>query len=149
MGVEVRHIKTPLRGPGPLRLETGFDPRVVIVPVVPGGSPALLEAAVASGNRGVVVLGFGAGNVPQSGWPAAIRRAVDGGVAVVLRSHCHRGKVDLGSYEGGKAALDAGALSSGSMTLECTTVKLMHTLHRAEGEALRAMYALDVAGEGS
>lgn len=149
MGVEVRPIKTPLRQPGPLRLELGFDPRVLVLPVVPGATPRALEAAVDAGYRGVVVLGFGAGNLPQAGWPGAIRAATDQGVAVVLRSHCHRGRVDLGSYEGGRAALDAGAIPSGAMTLECATVKLMHTLHRAEGEALRALYAADAVGEGT
>ncbi len=149
MGVEVRPIKTPLRPVGPLRLELGFEPRVAIVPVVPGAGPSMLEAAVKRGMRGVVVQGFGAGNVPQEGWPGALAAAVQAGVAVVVHSHCHRGKVDLRAYVGGRAALAAGVMSSGTMTLECATVKLMHGLARFAGEELRAYYASDVAGEGA
>ncbi len=149
MGVEVRPIKTPLRQVGPLRLELGFDPRVAIVPVVPGAGPALLEAAVERGMRGVVVQGFGAGNVPQDLWPGALAEAVRAGVAVVVHSHCHRGKVDLQAYVGGRAALAAGVMASGTMTIECATVKLMHGLARHGGEDLRAYYNRDVAGEGA
>lgn len=149
MGVEVRPIKMPLRPAGPLRLELGFDSRVAIVPVAPGAGPSMLEAAVDRGMRGVVVQGFGTGNVPQEGWPGALAAAVRAGVAVVVHSHCHRGKVDLRAYVGGRAALAAGVMSSGTMTLECATVKLMHGLARAQGEELRAYYTSDVAGEGA
>jgi L-asparaginase len=121
----------------------------MVVPVVPGSSPALLEAAVERGARGVVVEGFGSGNLPQEGWPGAVRRALDAGVAVVVRSQCHRGRVDLSAYVGGRAALAAGAMSSGAMTAECSTVKLMHLLERTSGEELRGRYGVDVAGEGA
>lgn len=150
MGVDIRKIKTPLVPHGAFRLEAGFERRVGIVPVVPGSSPAMLDAAVATGLRGVLVEGFGAGNVPQSGWPGAIKRAADAGVAVVIGSQCSRGRVDLKAYEGGRAALDCGALGAGSMTSECATVKLMHLLARSPDHAtLAAAFRTDIAGEGS
>ena len=150
MGVDVRKIKTPLQPHGPFQLQPGFEHRVGIVPVVPGSTPALLETAVATGLRGVVVEGFGAGNVPQAGWPGAIRGAVDAGVAVVIGSQCARGRVDLQAYEGGRAALDCGAMGASAMTRECATVKLMHLLARSRDRAvIAAAFGTDVAGEGS
>lgn len=150
MGVDVRSIKTPLRPTEPFRLCPGFERRVGIVPVVPGSAPALLDAAVATGLRGVVVEGFGAGNVPQVGWPDAILRAIQAGVAVVIGSQCARGRVDLLAYEGGKAALDAGAMGAGSMTRECAVVKLMHLLELGlTGRELATAFSTDIAGEGS
>lgn len=150
MGVECRAI-TPVRRPhGPFRLGAGFDDRVAVVDVVPGTRPEVIEAAVSVGVHGLVVRGFGAGNVPRSGWPAAIRAATDAGVPVALMSQCARGTVDLTAYEGGRAALDAGALPTGAMTLEAATVKLMYLL--AQGGSLpelRKRYTTDIAGEGA
>lgn len=150
MGLEVL-TRTPARRPkGPFAPVFGFEGDVAVLDVVPGSAPRLLAASVAAGAKGVVLRGFGSGNVPQQGWPAAIREVVDAGVPVALRSQCLRGTVDLGAYEGGRAALDAGAMATGSMTLEAATVKLMHLLAQGlDGDALRAAYGADLAGEGA
>lgn len=150
MGVDARPVAAPLAPSAPFRLQRGFAEAVEVVTVVPGSSPRALYAALAAGARGLVLRGFGAGNVPLSGWPAAIRAATDAGVPVALHSQCLRGEVDLGAYEGGRAALDAGALSTGAMTLEAATVKLMWLLEQGlDADALRAAYGRDVAGEGA
>ncbi len=150
MGVEVQRIEPVRRPAQPFSVDARFEPRVVVVPVVPGSDGALLDAAVAGGARGVVVQGFGSGNVPQARWPAAIARAAAAGVGVVMHSQCLRGHVELGAYEGGRAALDAGAMAAGSMTLECAAVKLMHGLGVGlGGPALAAWYHADQAGEGA
>lgn len=151
MGVAIRHTAPPLPKPTVgLRVATGFERNVAVLQVVPGAGPGVLDAAVATGARGVVVRGFGAGNVPQRGWPQAIGAASRAGVAVVLHSQCLRGVVDLGAYEGGRAAMDAGAMGTGGMTLEAATVKLMWLLGQGMGgEWLRAAFREDVAGEGS
>ncbi len=150
MGVEILRHTPPRQPAGPLRRVPGFVENVWVMDVVPGSSPALFDAAVAGGGRGIVLRGFGAGNVPKRGWPGAIRAAVDAGVPVALESQCLRGTVDLRAYEGGRAALDAGAMSTGAMTTEAATVKLMHLLAQGlEGSALGVAYAADLAGEGA
>ena len=150
MGVEVLR-RTPPRVPaGPFAPAFAFEEAVAVLDVVPGSAPYVLAAAVAGGAKGVVLRGFGAGNVPQRGWPDAIRAAVTAGVPVALHTQCLRGTVDLRAYEGGRAALDAGALPTGSMTVEAATVKLMFLL--AQGlteEDLRVAYQADLAGEGA
>lgn len=150
MGLEVIPRLAPRRPTAPFSADFAFAEDVAVLDVVPGSSPRLLDATVGAGARGVVLRGFGAGNVPQAGWPAAIRAAVDAGVPVAVRSQCLRGTLDLGAYVGGRAALDAGALSAGAMTTEAATVKLMHLLGRGlGGDALRVAYAADLAGEGA
>ncbi|MSQ02855.1 MAG: asparaginase [Myxococcales bacterium] len=150
MGVEVRHLEPVRPTLGVLAVDARFDAAVAVVTVIPGSDGGMLDAVVARGIRGVVVQGFGSGNVPQAGWPAAIQRAVDAGVYVVVHSQSLRGHVQLGAYQGGRAALDAGAFGSGAMTLECATVKLMHGLGIGlAGAPLRAWYATDLAGEGA
>jgi L-asparaginase len=145
MGVEVRRITPPLRPTGPFRVVRGFCREVAVLPVVPGTDARMLDAAVAVGVRGVVLRGFGSGNVPQRAWPAAVERACRAGVAVVVHTQCQQGGVELGSYPGGRALLAAGALPAGTKTLEATTVKLMHLLAQPEG---MASWAEEIAGEG-
>lgn len=150
MGVEV--VRTaPNRAPtGPFVLRTGFCEDVDVIQMVPGASPRVLERAVAAGSQGVLIRGFGSGNVPREAWPGAIRAAVDAGVSVVLASQCLRGRVNLEAYENGRRALDAGAVSAGEMTYEAAIVKLMFLLGQGRrGEALRAAFREDLAGEGA
>lgn len=150
MGVACTPIVAPRRPTGPFRLVDGFEDRVVVLTVVPGSRPDQVDAAVAAGARGLVLRGFGAGNVPQRRWPEAIRAATDAGVTVAMMSQCDRGTVDLRAYEGGRAALDAGALPTGSMTVEAATVKLMHLLAQSGStDDLRALFLEDLAGEGA
>jgi L-asparaginase len=150
VGVEVRPITPPLQPREPFRLVPGFEPRVSVIPIVPGGDTWQLDAAADHGVRGVVLRGFGAGNIPRTAWPDAIRRATKAGVMVAMHSQCHRGTVDIDAYEGGRAARVAGAVGTGEMTLEAATVKLMYLLGQGlSGESLRAAYARDLAGEGS
>jgi L-asparaginase len=150
MGVEVQALEVPRPATGPFVVEPRFDARVAVLPVVPGSDGATLDQAVAAGMRGVVVQGFGAGNMPQRGWPQAIERATRAGVAVVVHSQCLRGHVQLGAYEGGRAALQAGGLGAAWMTLEAATVKLMHGLGLGlGGAALADFYGTDLAGEGA
>lgn len=150
VGLDLVPRLPPRRPAGPFRTALAFASDVAVLDLVPGAHPRQLAGVVAAGARGVLIRGFGAGNLPQVGWPAAVREAVDAGVPVAIRSQCLRGTVDLSAYEGGRAALDAGAMPTGSMTSEAATVKLMHVLGLGlDGEALRAAYLADLAGEGA
>lgn len=150
LGVDVRRPTPCLQPSGPLEYRGHFSGEIALLSVIPGTTPSGIDAAVAGGARGLVLRGLGAGNVPQRGWPDAIRRATDAGVLVAVRTQCTRGTVDLGAYVGGRAAADAGAVGTGAMTTEASTVKLMHLLGLGlGGEALRAAYLAEIAGEGS
>jgi L-asparaginase len=149
LGVEVRAIEAPRRPDRGFSVDARFDPEVAVVTPLPGSNGDALDALVARGMHGVVVRAFGSGNVPQAGWPDAIARATEAGVAVVLASQSLRGRLNASAYEGGLRAVHAGAMSAGAMTVECATVKLMAGLGRGlRGEALADFYAADLAGEG-
>lgn len=150
MGVEVIDQLAPLCPSGVFQVVPGFCEDVGVIHVVPGSSPVQIRALADAGVRGVVLRGFGAGNLPQRGWPEAIRSAVEQGMAVAIHSQCLRGTVNLRAYEGGRAALEAGAMGTGAMTIEAATVKLMHLLARGlHGDGLKRAYGRDLAGEGA
>jgi L-asparaginase len=143
-----------LRAPSP---PEAFDPRietnVLAVRIFPGLDPRLLYAALRTNIRGLVLVAFGSGNLPQreNSLIPVVRMATERDIPVVVVSQCPRGAVDLRRYEGGTSALGAGAIGAGTMSIEAATAKLMVALGRAtEGSrvaAARQAFAEVWAGE--
>lgn len=135
LSVQIANHILPSRAPEPFHPE--IEPRVLAVRTFPGLDPKLLLGALTSGVRGIVIEAFGTGNVPRREnslvpvFEAA--RALD--VPVVIVSQTPRGAVDLGRYEGGAAAAQAGVIGAGDMTPEAALAKLMITLGRAATSA--------------
>jgi len=128
-----------------------LEPSVLAVRIFPGLDPELITGAVRAGVKGLVLEGYGTGNVPlrigRSLVPA-LESARAARVPVVVVSQCLRGFVDLGRYAGGAAAEAAGAISGGDMTPEAAIAKLMVGLGRfGPGDDLRAYLAAPVVGE--
>ncbi len=130
-----------------------IEARVLAVRLFPGLDPKLLLGALRSGVRGLLLEGFGSGNIPrlENSLVPVVRDAVARDVPVVIVSQCARGAVDLTRYEGGAAALGEGAIGAGAMTAEAAVAKLMLALGRArEGErreTARRAFAECWAGE--
>jgi L-asparaginase len=77
---------------------------VALIPMVVGDEGALLDL-VRPGSDGVVIVGFGSGNIPPGALPA-IRRWINEGKPVVLASRCPEGQVTpVYAFEGGGATL--------------------------------------------
>ena len=148
IGVDIRFHTPRLRPTGAFSLKTGFSRKVMVLYMFPGIRAGQLRAAVDAGAEGVVLLGFGAGNVPLEGWPEAIAQAVEAGVPVVLRSQSLQGDVVLGRYQGGAAAKAAGAISARTMTIESTIVKSMFLLKQTRDlQDFREAWTQSIAGE--
>lgn len=146
------HVLAPrIRQPFDGRLEE----RVLAVRLFPGLEPSLLEGALDTGVRGLVLEAFGAGNVPTRARSIVpvIEKATRRDVPVVIVSQCYRAHVDLSRYAGGMAALSAGAIGAGDMTDEAAVTKLMVTLGRAGDrgrvQAAREAFAKSPVGEMS
>jgi L-asparaginase len=90
--------------------------RVELVQAGVGSDGAMLDAAVGTGARGVVVAATGAGNT-SAGLLAAAERAIADGVAVVLASRCPAGAVSTAyAFPGGGATwVRAGAIPTGTL----------------------------------
>ncbi len=151
-GVELTVHGDRVRSPsaGPLRAVTGFETAVLPLSLFPGAPASLLLSALKGGVKGVVLFGFGAGNIPsgERSWMEAIATCTQAGVPVVLSSQCAEGRVDLGAYRGGVAAREAGAIPSGAMTGEAAVVKLMWLLARCDSlSELRQRFVADRCGE--
>jgi len=102
--------------------------RVALIPVVVGDQGELLDLARPT-HDGVVVVGFGSGNVPPGAVPA-IGRWLDQGKPVVLASRCHWGQVTpMYAFEGGGSRLVAmGVIPAGPRTPSQARMELMIAL---------------------
>lgn len=112
----------------PVSPRRGLLPRVAVVMLVTGDAGELLDAA-RPGAEGLVLVAFGAGNVPP-GAVAALARWRDEEKPVVLASRCAAGVVEAGyGFRGGNAALLAlGLLPAGARTIVQARFELMLSL---------------------
>ena len=99
-----------------LRLVPSDGARVELIQAGIGSDGAMIDAAVATGARGVVVAATGAGNTSK-GLLTAAERALADDVVVVLASRCPSGAVsDAYAFPGGGATwVRAGAIPTGTL----------------------------------
>ena len=111
------------------KINTAIDTNVAVFEVFPGFNTDIIRMVVDSGCKGIVLKGYGAGNVPseESGnsFLPAIDYAVEKGVKVVLTTQCIYDGTDLERYEVGASALRHGVISGGDLTVEAILAKLM------------------------
>lgn len=110
-------------------LRAFLAPEVAMIPVYPGLKPEIIDF-LASSHRGIVLEGYGSGNIPTEGRSLcpAITAATQRRVPVVVCTQCMVGSTEMELYQVGRAALKAGAIPAMDMTPESTLVKLMWVL---------------------
>ncbi len=134
------------------RFDTRLDDRVFLLKVFPGMPPQILARIVDIGYQGIVIEGYGSGNVPtnENALTGNILQAVDQGCTVVISSQCAFGQADLSLYEVGRAAMEVGAISAYDMTSEAALVKLAWVLgHTHDEDRIKEMMAINYADEMS
>jgi L-asparaginase len=116
------------RGSDSTTMPQGLSARVALISLAVGDDGAVLDLA-RRGHDGVVVVGFGSGNVPPGVVPAIGRWLADG-KPVVLASRCPFGQVTpLYAFEGGGSQLVAmGVLPAGPRTPSQARMELMISL---------------------
>ncbi|MHA2253030.1 MAG: asparaginase [Candidatus Kariarchaeaceae archaeon] len=115
------------------RLNPELNPNCALLRVFPGMRPEMITNITKIGYEGLVLEGFGAGNVPimQNSLLPAIRELTENNVPVVITSQCVFGSTEL-LYETGKLASDAGAIQGLDLVSEVALIKLMQVLSRTK-----------------
>ncbi|HUT65712.1 MAG TPA: asparaginase [Spirochaetota bacterium] len=127
---EIVYRNKPSRPKKNPQLIASLDSRVLLLRLVPGTPPALLDIVDTINCRGLVLECFGAGGVPSErrNLVPKIRSLIDRGTIVAITTQCLTGGVDLTVYDVGRKSLRAGALSGLDMTTEALVTKLMWAL---------------------
>lgn len=128
-GISIQYLNLPLREAGAFRLRELKEIPIGVIKVFPGIQFEIFEAIMTERLRGVVLEGFGAGNIPGAAADSLlpiIRKAYEGGTVITVCSQCVQGAVSLGAYAASKALRDIGAVNGGDMTTEAALAKLYY-----------------------
>ncbi len=115
-----------------------LNAKVAVVKAVPGDNGKFIDYAVKDGCDGVVIEGFGRGNIPET-MMGALKRAVKKGVIVVVATRVRAGRV-LDCYGAPGSVTDtlqAGALMAGETTSNKARLLLMYILSQPKAKQLR------------
>ncbi len=127
-GDRVIFYRSPLRRQY-LPIKTGKLPYVEVIPAYAGVDGTLLRAAVQAGAKGLVIQALGIGNVNKAQFEA-IQDAIGKGIAVVISTRVHNGRVmPVYGYDGGGAKLKkAGAIFADNLSPQKARILLMLAL---------------------
>ncbi|MFE5770462.1 asparaginase [Streptomyces sp. NPDC056485] len=135
---KVTMLRTPQRPePLPLPAMPEVPPRVDVVMHHADGDPVLLNAAVAAGARGLVLVGTGAGNATPE-IVDAVREAIARGVLVALTTRVPAGPVtEIYTHGGAVDLVAAGAVATGTLRAPQARIAVLSALLASEDEADR------------
>ncbi|MFI5619337.1 asparaginase [Streptomyces sp. NPDC051567] len=144
---KVTLLRAPVR-PAPLPLPAVPEhlPRVDMVMHHADGDPVLLDAAVAAGARGIVLVGTGAGNATPE-IVDAVRAAVARGVLVALTTRVAAGPVtEIYTHGGAVDLVAAGAVPTGTLRAGQARIAVLAALLAAPDPAGRTRVLHQVLG---
>jgi len=133
-----------------IKFRPNFDPKISLLKLFPGFDPEIIDRALERGARGIIIEGFGPGNVPflETSIIPQIENSIDKNVPIIIANQMERGITNLMAYECGLKAKKAGAISSHDMTTEATATKLMWALaYNKKLSDIRKVMETDIAGE--
>jgi glutamyl-tRNA(Gln) amidotransferase subunit D len=126
-----------------------FDPNVVIVKFHPGVSVGMIDWAIASGYKGIVLEGSGLGHVGEVFYPA-LERAIKDGIVVGMCSQCIWGRVHMNVYSTGRDLQRIGVIPLGDMLSETALTKMMWAFgQEKDPEKVKKLMLTNIANEFS
>ena len=128
-----------------------FSNEIFVLTVHPSLSMNILDCLDLTKLKAIIVRTFGSGNFPMKGEYNMIpffEKCRDHDVIVAIVSQADYDAVDLTKIPAGRAALKAGAIPGGDMTLEAALTKMMFLLaHSDSKEYIETQFQIPMAGE--
>lgn len=136
LGVSVRLLAHRIpRSESQLEVFTDFDSGVCYLPMSSGTDLPLLEhLAEWEGLHGLVIGGFGTGNLP-SGQMEGLKRILKRGIPVIVVTTCLRGDTILDQYQLGQVVRKAGAIEGLDLSPVAAVQKLMYAMGLTDSDS--------------
>src|SRR6266699_1486294 len=130
-----------------LVLKSRFDPHAYLIKFYPGMNPGIIDSAVSTGARGIVLEGTGLGHVSGHLFDS-VKKALKHEVPVFMTSQTIWGRVDMNVYNTGRDLLNLGVTPLEDMIAETAIVKLMWVAAQTKSPGkIREMMLQPIAGE--
>jgi L-asparaginase len=131
----------------PLNFMKGFESNISVFTLFPGFPAQAIEHAIDSGTKGIILRGYGSGNISYE-YLDSLKKAKKKGVPVVVGTQCLEGATLMHVYDVGKQAMDAGAIQAYDMSTECVITKLMWAIkHARTYEGIKEIMHTNYVGE--
>lgn len=133
-----------------LKFKPNFDSKISLLKLFPGFDPYIIERAIERDAHGIIIEGFGPGNVPflENSIMPQVKKAVEKNIPVIIANQMEKGVTNLNAYEGGFNIQKAGGISSHDMTTEATVAKLMWVLaYTRKIPEIKSVMEKDITGE--
>ena len=135
-----------------LRFFNKLEKKVCIIKVTPGLDPKIISKLLDLGYKGIILEGFGAGNLPinENSLIPEIEKAIKKRIPIVISTQCAVGYSWVNLYECGKEALDAGAIPGHDMLSETAMIKLMWIIGnfpKKNIQQIKRLFLKDISGE--
>ncbi|MCK5689734.1 asparaginase [Myxococcota bacterium] len=144
VGIDIEYSSRIREATGRPREPGALAEDIAVLRLTPGLSAKLATGLIEAGASGIVLEAYGVGNVPTQARSLEhfFEAAQAKDVPVVLTSQCAYGGVRPELYQGGRLAMENGAISAGDMIVEAAVMKLSVLLGRGSsrndiGEAFK------------
>ncbi len=132
-----------------MKLQPEFDDRVLLLKYYPGMDSGLIDSAISTGYKAIILEGTGLGHINKKSFPA-VRKAVDEGIMVCMTSQCIWGRVRMTVYDTGRDLLEIGVTPLSDMISEAAVVKAMWAIANTQDiESARKLMQENLANEVS
>ena len=134
-----RHDSPPI-------FRNGFDSRIACLTCIPGMTSQLVKELLAGGIRGIILRGYGSGDIPAE-LESGLEKAREHKVPVIVTTQC-RGSTVMGLNDPGFRALQLGAIQAFDMSMEAMSTKLMWMLRQDTAyEIFKSVFHQNLVGE--
>jgi len=129
-----------------LVLKKGFDYNILALFVLPQMPIHLLEKSLSQNVHGIVLSGYGPGDIPYDFLPF-LKKCKNKKIPVVITNQCMEGATLMLTNDVGRQALQAGAIQAYDMSIESVTTKLMWALKHYPYEKIEEIMHTNFTGE--